>query len=735
MTSSDATLSHLTLEQAQRRASRLRAELNRHNHLYYVLSRPEITDEAYDALMAELRVIEEQFPQLRTPDSPTQRIGAPPSPEFREVAHPAPLLSLSNVFTGEDLAAWHRRVLDQLGAAQVDMTCELKIDGLAMAVTYEDGVLVRAATRGDGSRGEDVTANIRTIRSVPLRLLGENAPGVIELRGEVYFPKAQFDRFNDRREAAGLPRYVNPRNAASGTLRQLDSRETAKAPLDMFFYAVGRFEDGQMPATQWELLSKLRDWGCKVCSVRDESDAEGWVPVRVRSLEEVVRFYEQVRSRRDSLPFGIDGIVIKVDRLDYQARLGSVGREPRWATAYKFPAEQAVTRLKKISVNVGRTGSLSPYAELEPVFVGGVTVSQATLHNEGDIQRKDIREGDLVIVQRAGDVIPQVAGPAPANVRSPESRPYRIPDDCPRCGQAVFRDPDEAVVRCVNARCPAQFERLLEHFASRGAMDIEGLGEKVAVALIAAGLVSDVADVYALGATGKRDRLVELNLANEVVTDREWPAVGEEAGQKRRFGEKRADKMLAGIEKSKSRPLDRVIIAVGIPHIGSENAALLAKNFGSLERLGAATEAQLDAVEGIGTEIARSVAAWFANPENRDVVRKLREAGVDPQDTTPEPPADHPFRGKTVVITGALEGFSRQQAQDAVKAKGGKAAGSVSKKTDYVVAGAEAGSKADDARRLGVRIITEAEFVRLLGGELPRPSPSGAPGDAGGGTQ
>ncbi len=729
MTASDSTHSRLTFDLVKERASRLRAELNRHNHLYYVLSRQEIADEAYDALMAELRAVEEQYPQLRAPDSPTQRVGAPPSPEFKEVAHPVPLLSLSNVFTGEDLAAWHTRVLGQLGVAQVDMTCELKIDGLALAVTYEDGVLVRAATRGDGSRGEDVTANIRTIRSVPLRLLGDGVPRLIELRGEVYFPKAPFERFNDIREAAGLPRYVNARNAASGALRQLDSRETARAPLEMFFYAIGRLEGGQMPATQWELLSKLRKWGCKVCSAPDGHEAAEWVPVRLRSLDEVARFHESVKSRRDALPFGIDGIVIKVDRLDHHDRLGFVGREPRWATAYKFPAEQAVTLLRRISVNVGRTGSLSPFAELEPVFVGGVTISQATLHNEGDIQRKDIREGDLVIVQRAGDVIPQVAGPASANVRSAESRPYRIPDDCPRCGQAVFRDPDEAVVRCVNARCPAQFERLLEHFASRGAMDIEGLGERVAIALIAAQLVSDVADVYAL--QEKREQLVELNLTDEAATDGEPPVSSEGAGQKRRLGEKRADKILAGVETSKKRPLDRVIIGLGIPHIGSENAVLLARNFKSLQGLGAVTSEQLDEVEGIGPEIARSVAAWFANSENSDVVRKLRVAGVDPHDETPEPPADHPIRGRTVVVTGALQGFSRQQAQDAVKSRGGKTAGSVSKKTDFVVAGAEAGSKADDAKRLGVRIITEAEFVRLLDGELPDPVPSGAPSDPG----
>ncbi len=679
---------------AAKRAAWLRAELNRHNHLYHVLSHPEISDEEYDALMRELRRLEEAHSQLRTPDSPTQRTGAPPAPEFRQVEHPVPLLSLSNVFSPEELAAWHKRVLDLLGAGQVDMTCELKVDGLALAVTYESGVLARAATRGDGVRGEDVTQNVRTIRAVPLRLSSRNVPGIVELRGEVYFPKAQFSRFNDEREAAGLPRYVNARNSASGSLRQLDSRETAKAPLDMYFYGIGYLRGGEMPATQWDLLQTLREWGCKV---------NDWAR-QARSLGEVTAAYEDARSRRDSLPLGIDGVVVKVDRLDFQQRLGYVGREPRWATAYKFPAEQAVTRLRKISVNVGRTGSLNPFAELEPVFVGGVTVSSATLHNEDDVRRKDIREGDLVIVQRAGDVIPQVAGPAPGNERGPDSRPYSVPGACPRCGQPVFRDEGEAVVRCVNARCPAQFERLLMHFASRGAMDIEGLGEKVAIALITAGLVTDVADVYTLKES--REQLAGLNLANEAGA----------GGEKRRLGEKRADTVLAGIELSKSRPLDRVLMSLGIPHIGSENASLLARNFKSLNSLMLATAEELDAVEGIGPEIASAVAAWSANPVNREVVAKLRAAGVNPVDQTPEPPADHPLRGKTVVITGTLQKYSRQQAQDAVKAAGGKAASSVSKKTDYVVVGQEAGSKADDARRLGVRTISEAEFASLLAG-------------------
>ncbi len=679
------------------RAEWLRAELNRHNYLYHVLQRPEVSDEAYDALMQELRRIEAAYPSLVTADSPTQRVGAAPSPEFREVTHPQPLLSLGNVFSVEELAAWHKRVLDLLEVSQVDMVCELKVDGLALAVAYANGVIARAATRGDGTRGEDVTPNVRTIRTVPLRLLADSPPRTVELRGEVFFPRAPFDRFNDTREAVGLPRYVNPRNAASGALRQLDSGETAKAPLDVYFYGIGYVEDGEAPPTQWDALQAIKAWGGKV---------HDWTR-RAKSLDEVVAAYEAARSLRDSLPFGIDGVVVKVDLLDNQRRLGVVGREPRWATAYKFPAEQAVTRIRKISVNVGRTGSLNPFAELEPVFVGGVTVSSATLHNEDDVRRKDIREGDLVVVQRAGDVIPQVVGPAPGNVRGPDSAPYSLPPACPRCAQAVFREPGEAVVRCVNARCPAQFERLLQHFASRGAMDIEGLGEKVAVALIGAGLVADVADIYTL--KDKREQLGGLNLAGDTGAD----------GEKRRLGEKRADLVLAGVERSKARPLDRVAVSLGIPHIGSENAALLARAFRSLDGLQAASEAELDAVEGVGPEIASSVAAWFANPVNREVVAKLKKAGVNPVDTTPAPPVDHPLHGKTVVVTGRLARYSRQEAQDLVKARGGKAAGSVSKKTDFVLAGEDAGSKLEDARRLGVRTITEAEFGELLEGRLP----------------
>ena len=426
------------------RAAELRETLNRANHKYYVLSQPSLTDSEYDALFRELLTIEDENPELKTPDSPTLRVGAPPSQQFEPVQHPVPMLSLSNVTDEETFNAWYRRALDYLEIESADLTLELKIDGLAVAVTYVDGVLTQAATRGDGTQGENITDNIRTIRSVPLTLNGDVVPGVIELRGEVFYPISAFDRLNEEREATGLPQYVNPRNSASGSLRQLDSTETAKRPLDMFFYSIGYVENGQIPNSQYEILQSLKRWGCKT---------NDWSR-RVATAEETMAAIQNVAEIRPSLDFGIDGVVIKIDDIILQDRLGAVGRDPRWATAYKFPAEQAVTNLLEIRTNVGRTGAINPYAVLEPVVVGGVTVSQATLHNEEDINRKDIRAGDRVIVQRAGDVIPQVVGPALDNQRPDDSNPYRIEPNCPACGEPVIRDEDQADIRCINSTCP-----------------------------------------------------------------------------------------------------------------------------------------------------------------------------------------------------------------------------------------------------------------------------------------
>jgi DNA ligase (NAD+) len=664
--------------EAVRRARWLRDEVNRHNRLYHVLAAPEISDAEFDRLFRELQEMEDRYPDLRSPDSPTQRVGAPPAPEFATVEHPVPLLSLSNVFDADELRAWYRRACDYGDLSGFEMVCELKIDGLAIAVTYERSIMSRGATRGDGDRGEDVTQNLRTIRTIPLRLAGDRHPAVVEVRGEVFFPKSAFERLNREREAEGEPLYVNPRNAASGALRQLDSRITARRPLDFFAYGIGYAGDGAEPATQWETLQALRDWGFKTSP---------WSRL-ARDLDEALAAFEEVRAGREGWDFGIDGMVIKANERRISQRLGYVGREPRSATAFKFAAEQAQTLLKEIRVNVGRTGSLNPYAVLEPVFVGGVVVSQATLHNEDDVRRKDIRVGDTVIVQRAGDVIPQVVGPVLAK-RPAGTTEYALPDSCPSCSEPVFRDPEEAIVRCVNSSCPAQFERLLSHFASRGAMDVEGMGEKLAKSLIDAGLVHDVADVYAL--TGRRQDLLELE----------------------RMGEKSVDNLIAAIDAARTRSLTRLLLGLGIPHVGYETAEVLARRFGSIGALQQATVDEIDAIEGIGPEIATSVRQWLDTTANRRVLEKLATAGVDPHEEVVES-GPRPFDGKRFVVTGSLQRYTRTEAQSLIKSLGGQVSGSVSKKTDYVVVGAEPGSKLDDATRLGVKTIDEAAFLQLL---------------------
>ena len=667
------------------RTAALRETLNRANHEYYVLSNPSLSDAEYDILLRELQDLEQQHPELKTPDSPTLRVGAAPSQQFEPVQHPVPMLSLSNVTSEETFNAWYQRALDYLEIDSADLTLELKIDGLAVAVTYIDGILTQAATRGDGTQGENITDNIRTINSVPLALDGDDVPGTIELRGEVFYPISAFDRLNEEREAAGLPVYVNPRNSASGSLRQLDSSETAKRPLDMFFYSIGYAENGDIPNSQYETLQSLKRWGCKT---------NDWSR-RVATVEEAMAAIQNVAEIRPTLDFGIDGVVIKIDDITLQDRLGAVGRDPRWATAYKFPAEQAVTNLLEIRTNVGRTGAINPYAVLEPVVVGGVTVSQATLHNEEDVNRKDIRAGDRVIVQRAGDVIPQVVGPASDNQRPDDSQPYRIEPNCPACGEPVIRDEDQADIRCINSTCPAQFERLLEHFASRGAMDIEGLGEKLAKELARQNLVTNIADIYTL-----HERMDDL-LAME------------------RMGEKRAQNLVDAIEQSKSQSLPRLIFGLGISGVGSEIAETLSREFRNLPNLLQSDAEKLTAIEGIGPILANSIREWTLHEPNIALVQRLKDLGVDPEDDTPEPAADHPVKGLTFVITGKLDSFSRTEAANAVKALGAKAVGSVSKNTDYLVAGADAGSKLDRANRLNVPVLNEDQFKQILEGQIP----------------
>jgi DNA ligase (NAD+) len=674
---------------AKLRVEELRSQIAYHDYRYFVLDSPEISDAVYDQLMVELRTLEERHPELITPDSPTQRVGGAPVETFGIVEHRYPLLSLANAFSAEQLRAWHARASRLIERPDFAMVCEPKIDGLACALVYENRALATAATRGDGMRGENITQNVRTIRSVPSRLDGKRraakgkggvVPPRFEVRGEIYMTKSGFERVNAERGEAGEPLFASPRNSAAGSVRQKDPRVTAGRPLDAFWYQLGWSEDGLAPRTHWEVLSWLRDLGFKV-----NPNIQ-----RFTSLDEVIAFCEGWVEKRDTLDYEIDGIVIKVDDLGLQRQMGAVGREPRWAIAYKFPPTQATTLLKAIAVNVGRTGTLNPFAILEPVHVGGATVGMATLHNEDDIRRKDIRAGDTVIVQRAGDVIPQVVGPV-LSKRPPGLRKFAMPKRCPSCNTPVVRNEGEAAYYCPNRQCPEQRTRLLEHFVSRGAMDIEGIGEQLARLLMARGFVKDGADVYTL-----KDRREEL--------------IGIE-----RLGAKSVDNVLANIEASKKRPLARVLVALGIRHVGGEVATALAQHFGGIDALMAATPDQIAELPGIGVVIGESVAEWFARAENRDMVERLRAAGVK---LVEEGGAarEGPLSGLTFVVTGRLERLSRNEAESLIKANGGAIGGSVTKKTDYLVCGADPGSKLGKAESLGTKVLNEAAFVALLAG-------------------
>ena len=663
---------------AAARAKVLHDQLNRHNHLYYVLDQPEVADSEYDALMRELHGIEEEQPELATADSPTQRVGAEPAQGFSNVTHPLPMLSLSNAFDEDELLAWHRRVANLLERDDLDMVCELKYDGLAVALTYEGGAFVRGATRGNGLVGEDVTLNLRTIKSIPLRTLNDDVPERFEVRGEVYFPKSEFERFNEDRLAKGLPAYANPRNTAAGSLRQLDPRMTAERPLDIFVYGLG-YAEGSIPDSQWDTLAELRKMGFKVNPNN----------VLTRSPEEVIDYYKTWLEKTETLDYACDGVVVKVNRFDFQQHLGYVGREPRWATAYKFPATQSVTQLLNIRVNVGRTGSINPYALLAPVDIGGATVKQATLHNEDYIRSKDLLIGDWVVVERAGEVIPQIVSVL-ADRRTGHEEPFVMPTSCPSCGQDVVRPEGEAMTYCVNAACPAQLVRLLEHFVGRGAMDIEGMGGKLGMVLINEGLVRDVADLYSL----EQERLLELE----------------------RMAEKSASNLLEAIERSKGRPLARVLVGLGIGHVGREVAELLARRFRTVDALIAATEEDLAAIPSIGPKIAASVAGYFRNESNLKVIEKLRAAGVRLADEGQAEVGERPLSDLRFVVTGRLASFSRSQIEGRIKELGGAVSGGVSGKTDYLIAGEDAGSKLADAERLDVKILDEEGFLALIGG-------------------
>ncbi len=665
-------------QQAQQ-IEELRSQLHLHNYRYYALDSPLISDDEYDQLMQELRALELANPSLASPDSPTQRVGAPPSPEFKEALHLHPMLSLANAFDDNELAAWRRRAAAILERDDFAMVCEPKIDGLAISLTYERGRLALGATRGDGARGEDVTPNVRAIRSAPLVLQSpHSAPPLLEVRGEVYFPRDAFSQLNEERAERGEPLFANPRNAAAGSLRQLDPAITAQRRLAIWFYQLGWADGATTPDTHWETLEWLRSLGFRV-----NPEIE-----RLDSLDAVINYHRRWEQQRHAKNYQTDGVVVKIDSIDYQQRLGFVGREPRWAIAYKFPAEQAVTRLLGIGVNVGRTGSLNPYAILEPVQVSGVTVRQATLHNEDDIRRKDIRIGDYVFVERAGEVIPQVVGPV-VDRRAGGETPFEMPPQCPECAAPIVRVEGEAAHRCVNSRCPAQQLERIKRFVSRTAMDIDGLGEKLVAQLLESGLIHDSPDLYRL----EQEPLAALE----------------------RMGEKSAANLVAAIAASKERPLPAVISALGILHVGDETAELLARRFGSVRRLIAADREELEAVPGVGPIVAAAIVSHFENEENRRIVDELESAGVRLESGEPAAQADapQPFEGMRFVVTGRLQGFTRPQAEAFIKERGGQVSGSVSGKTTYVVVGEDAGSKRDDAVRLGVATLSENELLAL----------------------
>lgn len=674
--------------EAEQRIERLRAEIDRHNYRYYVLDSPEVSDAEYDGLMRELQKLEAEFPQFLTPDSPTQRVGAAPLEAFGVVEHPLPLLSLGNAFSDEELAAWYKRISKMLDGQQFDFAGEHKIDGLAVALTYVGGKFATGATRGDGLRGEDITQNLKTVRSIPLSVKGDFPPR-FEVRGEVFLPKAGFEKLNRERADEGLPLFANPRNAAAGSVRQLDPRVTARRPIDIYIYMLGYAEGKATPPTHWETLQYLKSLGFKVNPNNQ----------LLSGIAEVEAYYKKWVERRESLPYEADGIVVKVNQLALQQRLGDVGREPRWAIAYKFPAVQGTTVLKSIEISVGRTGTLNPYAVLEPVAIGGVTIQHAALHNEDDIKRKDIRVGDTVVIQRAGEVIPQVIGPV-LSKRSGNEKEFslleKLPKNaqgrpvCPACEQdSIVKPEDEVMYYCSNAACPAQAQQRIELFASRGAMDIEGIGEAQSVTLYNKGLVKNAADLYRL-----KDRRTELL-------------------QLENTGEKSVANLLKAIENSKNRPLARLIYALGIRHIGNETAEILAKRFGSIEALSRASKDELMAIEAIGPKIADSILAFFNQEENRQIIQGLREAEVKLAEKVSAQAL--PLDGREFVITGRLDAFSRQEAEEKIKALGGTAKDNVTRKTTYLVVGADpGGNKLAKAQELGTKQIDEKKLLGIL---------------------
>lgn len=661
----------------QARIEELRQLITYHNYRYYALDAPEVSDGEYDELFHELADLENAHPELVSPDSPTQRIGTGPQATFGVVEHRVPMLGLGNAFTPEQLQAWHTRARTLLNRDIHDFVLEPKLDGLAVSLLYQDGRLALAATRGNGVQGEDITTNVRTIRSVPLALKSAGS-AVLEVRGEVFLTRKAFEHINEERTREGQPVFANPRNSAAGSLRQLDPSITARRPLDMIAYAVGYSEGVRLPRTHWELLEMLRGFGLKTNPLN----------ACCTGIDEVIERCLGWEHERERLEYEIDGVVVKIDDLAAHEELGAVGREPRWAIAYKFPPTQATTILKDIGINVGRTGSLNPFAILEPVRVAGVTIKLASLHNEDDIARKDIRIGDTVIVQRAGEVIPQVIGPV-VSKRTGQERPFRMPTHCPVCGAPVVKPEGEAMARCTGgARCPSQRYELLKHFVSRPAMDIQGVGEKLMFAFIQAGLVADPADLY--------------HLTQEQITSLE------------RMGEKSAENVLASIEGSKTRALSRLLHALGILHVGERMAEILAQHFATMDRLLAASQEELIDIDGVGPKIGASIYEFLHTEQNLQLIEKLRQVGLNMVDTAGQT-GDLPLNGTSWVLTGRLERWSRLQAEARIKAMGGSVADSVSRKTSYVIVGEEPGSKLQRAQALGIQILDERAFEEIVG--------------------
>jgi DNA ligase (NAD+) len=666
------------LAESQLRVEELRELINHHLYRYHVLDDPEVSDAEYDELVEELKGLEERYPELLTPDSPTQRVGAAPAGLFTPIQHRAPMLSLDNVFSEDELLGWDARVERGLEGATPSFVSELKIDGVAVALTYEDGVLTQAATRGDGRVGEDITANVRTIRSIPRRLAVKDPPAVIEVRGEVYLSVQGFEELNRQLTEDGKRPVANPRNGAAGSLRQKDPKVTASRPLSLWVHSFGAAE-GVTFASHSEFLAWAGKAGLPVPETTERHGKPG----------ELVAFLRRWEKNRHSLDYEIDGAVIKVDDVRLQRRLGATSHAPRWAIAYKFPPEERTTLLRQIDVHTGRTGKITPFAVLEPVIVGGVTITYATLHNEDEVRRKDVRPGDTVIVRRAGDVIPEIVGPV-GTKRSKSSRPWRMPKKCPSCGTPLVRPEGEADWRCPNkAGCPDQSVEWLFHFAGRGAMDIEGLGYRTILALLEKGFIQDPADIYAL--------------------------TGEQLGELEGFAEKSIDNRLRAIEASKDRPIWRLLVGLNIRHVGSHVAEVLAAAFRSIDRIAAASEDEIDAVPEIGPEIAASVRAWFDEEENLSLIEKFRAAGVRLEDEAPADEGPKPLEGTTIVLTGGLDTLSRDEATVLAQRAGARVSSSVSRKTDFVVAGENPGSKHDQAVKLGVEIVDEREFLRRVG--------------------